>query len=660
MSNHAVRGRRATGLGLSLVLGLAAAALLLLAAGRPAHAGSATTILVNPGGSIQAAINGANPNDTVQVNPGTYTESLTLSKTVNLVGTNSATTILQAAAGQRVITVTGVAVNASVVISGLTFQGGDVDGGTACPQFCGGGLLITETAQPRLQNLIVRNNSAWQGGGLYAAANLTVTSALFTNNTSAHHGGGLNIEQNPVEYRLVLSDTQFISNTAGGWGGGAFVFGTAVIENGRFERNGCGGSCFGGGLVSRYLQLSNTLVLTNTAVGGGGGIYNSLEASVSGGLFQGNSSGGTGGGLDVRGTLLVTGTQFISNSAETGGGGLHVIYSSGPELVSLSGARFERNNCAFNLCRGGALWTESTQNLVINTTDFISNTARGSGGAIHTGAVLTLTNGWLRGNLCSDNGCLGGGLSGGNAAYVSGVIYQNNTAQSGGGGAYFPGPAILVASVFQGNACLGLLCPGGAVRAENGLSVTNTQFLSNTSQGKGGGLGLLANGDLRLVNSLLADNVAVDQPGQAVWYAVTGGESVVLHSTFAAASSISGTAVYLELGTLGVTNTIVASYTSGLVEGSGTLYEDYNLFFNVGSPASGATSGSHHPTGDPLFANPAAYDYHLGGGSPAIDAGANAGVTDDFDGDARPLGLGFDLGYDELVELRVYLPLAVR
>ena len=121
-----------------------------------------------------------------------------------------------------------------------------------------------------------------------------------------------------------------------------------------------------------------------------------------------------------------------------------------------------------------------------------------------------------------------------------------------------------------------------------------------------------------------------------------------------------GAAVNLELGTLGVTNTIVTSYTAGLLETSGTLYEDYNLFFNVSSAAPGATSGSHHPTGNPLFANPTAYDYHLGGGSPAIDAGAYAGVTTDFDGDARPLDDGFDLGYDEYAVIRVFLPLTVK
>ena len=41
--------------------------------------------------------------------------------------------------------------------------------------------------------------------------------------------------------------------------------------------------------------------------------------------------------------------------------------------------------------------------------------------------------------------------------------------------------------------------------------------------------------------------------------------------------------------------------------------------------------------------------YHLTTNSPCIDAGIDAGVYDDIDGDLRPQGLGFDIGADEYV-----------
>jgi hypothetical protein len=43
--------------------------------------------------------------------------------------------------------------------------------------------------------------------------------------------------------------------------------------------------------------------------------------------------------------------------------------------------------------------------------------------------------------------------------------------------------------------------------------------------------------------------------------------------------------------------------------------------------------------------------YHLQNGSDAIDAGVDAGVTDDIDGDVRPIGNGPDIGADEFISV---------
>ncbi len=50
---------------------------------------------------------------------------------------------------------------------------------------------------------------------------------------------------------------------------------------------------------------------------------------------------------------------------------------------------------------------------------------------------------------------------------------------------------------------------------------------------------------------------------------------------------------------------------------------------------------------DPGFVDPANGDYHLLPTSAAIDAGVDAGVTVDMDGDPRPYGAGYDIGADE-------------
>ncbi len=50
---------------------------------------------------------------------------------------------------------------------------------------------------------------------------------------------------------------------------------------------------------------------------------------------------------------------------------------------------------------------------------------------------------------------------------------------------------------------------------------------------------------------------------------------------------------------------------------------------------------------DPMFVNPIASDFHLKPTSPAVDA-VSSGPPDDFEGDARPQGAGYDIGADEV------------
>ena len=62
-----------------------------------------------------------------------------------------------------------------------------------------------------------------------------------------------------------------------------------------------------------------------------------------------------------------------------------------------------------------------------------------------------------------------------------------------------------------------------------------------------------------------------------------------------------------------------------------------------------------------LFADPAADDYHLRAGSPAINAGTpRADVAADLDGRARPVGGGYDIGAYEYASISsVFLPLLI-
>jgi len=80
---------------------------------------------------------------------------------------------------------------------------------------------------------------------------------------------------------------------------------------------------------------------------------------------------------------------------------------------------------------------------------------------------------------------------------------------------------------------------------------------------------------------------------------------------------------------------------------------DYSL------PA-GVVIGTHNISLDPLFVDPADDDYHLRAGSPCIDAGTDAGVTTDIDGDPRPIGVRVDIGADEYHRYTIYLPIVMK
>ncbi len=77
---------------------------------------------------------------------------------------------------------------------------------------------------------------------------------------------------------------------------------------------------------------------------------------------------------------------------------------------------------------------------------------------------------------------------------------------------------------------------------------------------------------------------------------------------------------------------------------------DKNNWYCTGTCPTIPSQTTNNVSGDPLFVSTAALDFHLQGGSPAIDAGLTiAAASPDFDGVARPQGTVFDLGAYEFV-----------
>jgi len=589
----------------------------------------AGTIVVNPGQSIQAAINSASPGDTVLINPGIYNESLTLNKAVSLTGVNSATVILKAPANQRVLLVSGAAVNNSVALSGFTVANGRAMGGLTCPTYCGGGILITATAQPLLQNLIIANNRAGlYGGGIYA-----------------YQGSPLTL------INVIVFSNSISSGFDDGGGGGVFAYSSVNVNGGRFENNHSYDHYGNGGGLSTYgtATIFNTEFISNTGPTGGG-LY-AYNAVINGGRFERNYSfDGGGGGLFVYQTLQLTNTTLISNATNTGGGGA-VAY----DAARIVGSRFENNRSTNSA--GGGLIASHGQSIILIDTEFINNVADFSGGGAYTCNATVVRGAFI--NNKSLGGLYGPGQGGGlyDNCYLSLADTQfiGNTAADGGGGVRTWGVK-LSGGQFVNNHSNN----GGALSTATAV-ITGTKFISNSAENSGGAV--IGSGS-RIVNALFTENSA-GSSGTAL--SVESCSSVeILQSTIADTIVNARSAIYIPWACIsfGMTNTIIASHTVGIEQATNaTVYEDYNLFFGNMTNISGTVSGGTHDVyGDPNFANPALGNYHIISPSAAIDAGINVGVATDRDGIPRPIGAGYDIGAYEYINFtsHVYLPLIRR
>ncbi len=554
-----------------------------------------------PSATIQSMIDAAPDGGTVNIPSGTYTESLTVNKTLTLTGVSSATTIIQAVTGQRVITVTS---GHNLRLENLTVTGGhptsDVGGGVYAAD---GSLLIV--------NCRIADNSADYGGGVFqtgAGGRVDVTGSRIELNTTGNHGGGLYVNGSAA-----LTNTLVLSNTAGWHGGGLHVdVGRTDLSGGLFSNNRAMGDNGGAVNVNNSISVTGTQFISNTANDSGGALLQwnaGYTVTVTNARFERNTAKGKGGGAYVNSLLTISNSMFVTNTVDAGssdpyGGG---VYAGGASQILAS--TFVSNSAKCTSCGyryGGGMYT--SQPATIQDSTFDRNDAWLGGGVYGPYATITVTH----------------------------STFKNNIA--GYGGAIYADVIQVTGSDFLRNRAVN---KGGALQAQD-ITLSGTRFISNTTGAPGGGM--LVGNRLDAVNTLFAGN-------QAGWGAAVlqleGSQYTLRHVTIAHPSLGGGPAILMTSGTANITNTVIANYTVGISQTGGILSADYDLFFTATpTQTSGGTMnwGSHNLNANPQFVNPAAGDYHLADGSLAIDAGANVGVTTDLDGVTRPQGKGYDIG----------------
>jgi hypothetical protein len=266
--------------------------------------------------------------------------------------------------------------------------------------------------------------------------------------------------------------------------------------------------------------------------------------------------GGGGAGLRLHGSgqLTVSNALLIRNQALEGGAGLlassgqlrldNVIFDSnsgptGGAAIVLGSAVINGGEFRANTAQDcGALFANSTA-VTVTGTRFDFNRARGHGGAICNINSLVLDGAVFESNRAS----LGGGLHTVSPMTMTNSQFLTNTAGDGGG--LFSSQAVSIhGGLFAGNSATATLGLGGAISANAGLALGGATFVGN-SAASGGALAV-GNGVVQISNTQFLANQALNGDGGALRVSNSGTGLTNLMLVGNTASQRGG-AVFLDL-----------------------------------------------------------------------------------------------------------------
>lgn len=201
----------------------------------------------------------------------------------------------------------------------------------------GGAIWAFGDAIVTIEYCTFTDNSAGDGAGIFATAQLTISNTLFHNNRAdqsvSGNGGALYMNAMGVTHHLrAVTMTQNFSTGAGGAMSFLGAGSRLEIENLVAVGNTTSGNSNGGVLsvpntAERTVQITDSTFEMNEATSGGAITHagQSDSMSIENSTFYGNTARDNGGALHISGGKVdITNVTFSQNEAADNGGGIYV------------------------------------------------------------------------------------------------------------------------------------------------------------------------------------------------------------------------------------------------------------------------------------------------------------------------------------------------
>jgi len=607
-----------------------------------------TPIRVSEGESIQDAIDAAAPGALILVGPGAYDELVIMWKPVRLQGAGAGSTFLNAAKRPtetlvpwrtKMDCVFGIGAGCTDEVDALPTQpdgaaGFGTEEGAAITVV---GVFDPGQGQPPANSFLRGGNAARIdgfsitggdiGGGIFVnghADNLEIANNHVFGN-SGSYSGGIRVghpflqltDEGPFEFNTKVSihDNAITQNGGlGGAGGGlSLCTGTdqyTVSRNfvcGNFT-TGDGGGIGHLGLSDKGMIADNRIVLNQSFLQG--------TTRSGGGLFIAGEPPGVGGLTRGSGDVTVDANLLQGNQAGAGhGGGIRTQFVNGRDILDSINPK------------NGKASPGQWYSVTLNNNMIVNNVAGWSGGGV---SLQDTARSFVVNNTIARND---------STATVSATFTTgdpNLSADQPAGISSEPHSTALTDAIpAQSNT--------NALREFSNPTLSNNIVWQNRSFHYLAQSGTLAG----LVPSLSQSTVGECLPGANYWDLGVLGGGFTLDPVYSVLTDTTG----YDPSNTSVDPGLVSPYCNG---GRALVSTPGEMMALPALDEGGAAwiDVRYGPLTQTWPVGSAPWDYHIGAPSSAIDAGTPADAPDmDYDDDLRPLGVGFDIGADEVAPI---------